>query len=263
MKKKGYGHMDGMSNRASAVIEFTIRRILLSRSTILAILILLIPTFIALYIVYDTPDDAQWLEGFSDFTLLFYFQFFVILYCLVYGSNQIHEELDRRTITYLTTRGMKRGEILIYKYIGMVISVYLMLSVTVVAMYLVLGLMAPISEVISSLDVLANVLFITFLGTLVYGAMFVMLGTLIRWPLMVGLLYTFIWEMIGSNFLGNVRQATVMYYLRSIMYWEVGIGEITTFKEMLSTSFSIFFLLFLTGIFLLIGLISIGRKDLN
>ena len=158
---------------------------------------------------------------------------------------------------------MKRGEILLYKYIGMVISVYLMLSVTIVIMYLVLGLMAPISEIISSLDVLANVLFITFLGTLVYGAMFLMLGTLIRWPLMVGLLYTFIWEMIGSNFLGNIRQVTVMYYLRSIMYWEVSVGEITNFKEMLSTQFSIFFLLFLTGIFLLIGLISIGRKDLN
>ena len=263
MKKKGYSYVNGMANRASAVIEFTVRRTLLSRSTILAILILLIPTFISLYIVYDTPDDAQWLEGFSDFTLLFYLQFFVILYCLVYGSNQVHEEVDRRTITYLTTRGMKRGEILLYKYVGMVLSVYLMLSLTIVIMYLVLGLMAPPSEVLSSLDVLVNVLFITFLGTVVYGAMFIMLGTLIRWPLMVGLLYTFIWEMIGSTFLGNVRQVTVMYYLRSIMYWEVGIGDITTHKEMLSTQFSICFLLFLTGIFLLIGLISIRRKDLN
>ena len=166
MKKKGYSYMEGMPNRASAVIEFTVRRILLSRSTVLAILILLIPTFIALYIVYDTPDDAQWLEAFSDFTLLFYLQFFVILYCLVYGSNQVHEEVDKRTITYLTTRGMKRGEILIYKYIGMVISVYLMLSLTIVIMYLVLGLMAPVTEILSSLDVLANVLFITFLADL-------------------------------------------------------------------------------------------------
>ncbi|MCK5774438.1 MAG: hypothetical protein KAH57_11670, partial [Thermoplasmata archaeon] len=64
MKKKEYSYVDGMSNRASAVIEFTVRRILWSRSTILAMLILLLPTFIALYMVYDTPDDVRWLEGF-------------------------------------------------------------------------------------------------------------------------------------------------------------------------------------------------------
>ena len=44
---------------------------------------------------------------------------------------------------------------------------------------------------------------------------------------------------------------------------EVGIGEITTFKEMLSTQFSICFMLALSGIFLLTGLISIRRKDLH
>ncbi len=263
MKRKGDNYIEGLPNRASAVIEFTVRRILLSRSTILAMLILLLPSYISLYLVYDTPGDVQWLEGFSDFSLLFFFQFFVILYCLVYGSNQIHEEIDRRTITYLTTRGMRRGEVLLYKYVGMVISVYLMLSISIIIMYFVLGLMAPASEIISSLDVLANVLLITFLGTMVYGAMFIMLGVLFRWPLMIGLLYSFIWEMIMANLPGNIRQLTIMYYLRSIMYWEVGVGEITTFKEMLSTSFSIFFLLFLTGIFLLIGLISIRRKDLN
>ena len=55
------------------------------------------------------------------------------------------------------------------------------------------------------------------LGLAVYGALFALVGTVFRRPLLAGLVFAFGWEQVAMLMPGYVRRFTIVYYLQGMV----------------------------------------------
>lgn len=252
-----------MPHRGAALITLTVRQILLNKYLPLAVLFLLIPSFIAIYTMFKEPKGFNGLDFFVDISLFLFLQFFVLFYALIYGSSLLHDEIDKRTMTYLIFRGSKRYEVVIFKFIGLIISLNILFFSILTLTYVLFVVQDSPGDLVTHLDVLVNMCLVMFLGSLAYGAMFSLLSSQFKRPLMIGLLYAFIWELFIANIPLNIRRATVMYYLRSVFYHEIHIGEILTQTKMVETSTAVTVVIFLMLFFITLSCWRITKRDMH
>lgn len=261
--KERISYIGGLPGRAAAVIGGTVRRMLLRKSTIFALVLLMIPPAISTYLLFDAPNDFNWLDMFSSMGLYMYLQIMILLYCLVFGTSLIHEEIDSRTITYMVIRGMKRWEPVVFKYIGYVISLSILFGFSIVINYILLAMNDGGGDLISHLDLLLALLVISTVSIIVYGSLFMMIGIAFRKPLMVGLLFAFIWEIFIANLPGNIKSVTIMFYLRSLYYHWIPRGGALELSGMATVPTALIALDIFAVLFLVIGILIFSRKDLH
>ncbi|MGA1821074.1 MAG: hypothetical protein ACMUIG_00945 [Thermoplasmatota archaeon] len=260
-KRKSY--FGGLPGRAAAVTGGTVKRLLFRKSTILAFALLMIPPAISTYLLFDTPEGFNWLDMFSSMGLYIYLQILILLYCLIFGSSLIHEEIDQRTITYVTIRGLKRWEPVIYKYAGYVISLSILFWISIAFNYLLLGMNNGGGGILPHLDLLLALMMISTVSIIVYGALFMMIGIAFRKPLMVGLLFAFIWEIFIANLPSNIKSVTIMFYLRSLYHQWIPRGGALDLGGMTGVVTALIALDIFTVIFLAAGILIFSRKDLH
>jgi ABC-type transport system involved in multi-copper enzyme maturation permease subunit len=264
MDGKVKGYMEGLPNRALVVISRTVKDVLLSKGVILALVFLLIPPLISVYTLLDPQEGMkEWWDMFAGFGVVLYLQLLVLLYSLVYGSSMIHDALDRKTMTYFTIRSAKRFEIVLWKYIGTTISIMVLFTISVFLNYIILAGHGPFDDLVGKLDVLGIMLLTVYIGILVYIALFSMIGVAFKRPLMIGLLFSFFWEVIMVNLPTNIRLATIMHYLRSVFLSNKLVSDAIDLGDMTESVFSVVFLLVLAVIFLAGGMVLLSSKDVN
>jgi hypothetical protein len=92
------------------------------------------------------------------------------------------------------------------------------------------------------------------LGLVVYGAFFTLLGVLLRRPVIPGLFFIFVWELV-ANFPGYMPRFTITGWLRSIVtHRPPAEGFFQVFSQALPTGLSVVVLCALTAIFLILAL---------
>ncbi len=145
-----------------------------------------------------------------------YLKFIVPILAVFYGTSLIADEVEDKTITYLFTRPVPRGSVMIGKYLA-----YLACTLLVVlpSIMLVFFLVVPIgrSTIAQSFPSLITDLGLIGLGLVVYGALFSWIGARLRRPLIVGLVFAFGWEQIVLLFPGYLKRFTVAYYLQALV----------------------------------------------
>jgi ABC-type transport system involved in multi-copper enzyme maturation permease subunit len=137
-----------------------------------------------------------------------------------YGTSLIADEVDDKTITYLFTRPIPRRAILFGKYLAyLACTVLLVLPSVMLVFFLVVPIGAStIAEGFPSL--LADFAMLA-LGLAAYGAVFALVGTRVKRPLIVGLVYAFGWEPAVMLFPGYLKRLTVSYYLQALVRHEM------------------------------------------
>ena len=118
---------------------------------------------------------------------LLYLRFVVPVLGAFYGTSLISDEVEDRTITYLFTRPVPRGAIIIGKYLAYLACTGLVVLPSVTAVYL---LITPVSggSIGGTFPQLLTDLGLLALGLAVYGAVFALIGALVPRPLVAGLL---------------------------------------------------------------------------
>ena len=127
----------------------------------------------------------------------FFVRFSVPVLGVFYGTSLMADEVEDKTITYLFTRPIPRGAVLVGKYLA-----YLACTVFVVlpAVVIVWLLIVPIGGSLGASFVdLAKDLGVLALGLAVYGAVFALIGAALKRPLLVGLIFVFGWEIAGHG----------------------------------------------------------------
>lgn len=145
-----------------------------------------------------------------------YLRFIVPILGVFYGTSLMADEVEDKTITYLFTRPIPRGAVLIGKYLA-----YLACTVLIVlpSVMLVFFLVMPIgggSIAGSFLDLLKD-LGLLAIGLAVYGAVFAFIGAQLNRPLLVGLFFAFGWEVVVLALPGYLKKFTVAYYLQALV----------------------------------------------
>lgn len=216
----------GFSSAVVRVFDMSLGQMLWSRRTVFMALVTGAPIAIAilLRVLHEMGLSSFRVNGvpvpgpviFGGMIWLLYLRFVIPVLGAFYGTSLISDEVEDRTITYLFTRPVPRGAIIIGKYLAYLVCTALVVLPSVTAVYL---LITPVSggsiggtflQLLTDLGLLA-------LGLGVYGAVFALIGALVPRPLVAGLILIFGWEQVALLVPGYLRRFTIAHYLQSLV----------------------------------------------
>lgn len=143
-----------------------------------------------------------------------YLRFIVPVLGVFYGTALIADEVEDKTITYLFTRPIHRGAVLVGKYLAYLACTGLVVLPSVMIVYFCLVRFAEIGATFTALVI---DLVILGAGLAVYGALFAFIGAALKRPLLTGLAFAFGWEQVALLLPGYVRRFTVAFYLQALV----------------------------------------------
>jgi ABC-type transport system involved in multi-copper enzyme maturation permease subunit len=145
---------------------------------------------------------------------MLFLRFIVPVLAVFYGTALMADEVEDKTLTYLFTRPIARGAVLVGKYLAYITCTML---VVLPAVMLVYFLVVPLREVPGTFGALVTDLGLLSLGLAVYGAVFAFVGAFFKRPLVIGLVFTFGWEPTVMVLPGYLKQFTVAHYLQALV----------------------------------------------
>jgi hypothetical protein len=147
---------------------------------------------------------------------LLYIRFIIPVLGVFYGTALIADEVEDKTITYLFTRPVRRGAVLLGKYLAYLTCTVLLTLPSVVLVYF---LIVPFGggSIGASFPTLLKDLGMLIAGLVGYGAVFAWVGARLRRPLVIGLVFAFGWEPAVLLFPGYLKRLTVAYYLQALV----------------------------------------------
>ena len=265
----------GFLTSSLRIFDVSVGEMLWSKRTVFMFLIVAAPVLIALFIRALVALGAPVLQGprgvrmtgpaiFGMMIWIIYLRFTVPVLGVFYGTSLIADEVEDKTITYLFTRPIRRGAVLVGKYLSYLACTVFVVLPSVMLVYL---LIVPLNGTLggSFLDLLKDLLLIA-IGLAVYGAVFAFVGAKYKRPLLIGLVFIFGWEQVALLFPGYLKYYTVMYYLQSLVPHAMpNDGALTLlqgfFRENPSLWASLFWLFVIWAAFLALASWIIERKE--
>jgi ABC-type transport system involved in multi-copper enzyme maturation permease subunit len=206
------------------VFELSIGEMLWSRRTIFMVLVLAGPVLLAIVArvvqangITPLRVNGAGVGGIGVFGMMMwvlFLRFIVPVLGVFYGTALIADEVDDKTITYLFTRPVRRGAVLLGKYLAYLACTILVVLPSVMVVYF---LTVPPRDIAATFPSLLVDLGILGLGLMVYGALFAWSGTVFRRPLVIGLVFAFGWEQAALLMPGYLGRLTVAYYLQALV----------------------------------------------
>ena len=208
------------------VFDLSIGEMLWSRRTIFMLLVVGLPVLMALVVraidalsgsaitVERTPLQGPVIFGLMIW--IFFVRFSVPVLGVFYGTSLIADEVEDKTITYLFTRPIPRGAVLVGKYLAYLACTLCVVLPSVVLVWL---LIVPIGEgsLGASFPDLVVDLGLIALGLAVYGAVFALIGATLKRPLLFGLVFVFGWETVVLAIPGYLKRLSVAYYVQGLV----------------------------------------------
>ena len=223
----------GFLTSSLRIFDLSVGEMLWSRRTIFMMLVVAAPVFIALFIRLLVALGAPIFEGtqtrdgvtqtirmtgpaiFGLMIWIFYLRFTVPVLGVFYGTSLMADEVEDKTITYLFTRPIPKGAVLVGKYLAYLACTVGVVLPSVVLVYL---LIVPLrGNLGASFPDLVKDLVILTLGLAVYGALFAFIGAKFKRPLLIGLVFIFGWEQAALAFPGYLKKFTIAYYVQGLV----------------------------------------------
>jgi ABC-type transport system involved in multi-copper enzyme maturation permease subunit len=262
-----YGHA------VARIFNLSLRQMLWSRRTIVLALVVGGPVVVAAIArlvqaggsaslrVNGIPVGGSAIVGMMIWLL--FVRFIVPVLGVFYGTALVADEVEDKTITYLFTRPIQRGAILHGKYLGYLTCTALVVLPAVVLVYV---LLVPPRELAAGAAPLAIDLGVLAFGLAVYGALFGLIGALLKRPLLAGLVFAFGWEPVALVVPGYLRRFTVAYYLQSLVPHAMPSGGSASLLEAAlgegpSAAASLFWLLLVLGVSLYLAGRALERRE--
>src|SRR5687768_1791938 len=213
------------------IFDLSLSEMLWSRRTIFMMLVVGAPVLIALLLRLLVALGAPILESnrttngvsqtirmsgpaiFGLMIWIFYLRFTVPVLGVFYGTSLMADEIEDKTITYLFTRPVRRGAVLLGKYISYLVCTSLVVLPSVMIVYF---LLMPFREIGAGFGALLTDLGLLAIGLAAYGALFALVGAVLKRPLVVGLIFAFGWEQVAMVMPGYLRRFTIAYYLQAL-----------------------------------------------
>jgi ABC-type transport system involved in multi-copper enzyme maturation permease subunit len=195
---------------------------------------------------------------------VFYLRFTVPVLGVFYGTSLIADEVEDKTITYLFTRPIPKGSVLVGKYLAYLACTFFVVLPSVVVVYLcIVPLRGSLGG--SFLDLLKDLAMLT-VGLAAYGAVFAFIGARFKRPLLIGLFFIFGWEPTALAFPGYLKNFTVAYYVQAMVPHAMPNDSVMSliqgiFRETPSLGQSLISLAVILGLFLWAAAVSVERKE--
>lgn len=198
--------------RALPITYLTLRQFLGSKAVVVAAVLALLPVAFALiYVLDDSVSLAERYLGNTVFLQLVV-PTLLPLTTLILATAALGNELDDRTIHYLLLKPVGRLRIVIEKLLAcLVVSTPLVLIGNALAYVVVMRGAGG-----EHLRLLAAMLAAAAASTLAYSAIFLLISLLVARPLLVALVYSFLWESLLGRFVPGLRYFSIRHFVSSV-----------------------------------------------
>jgi ABC-2 type transport system permease protein len=162
------------------------------------------------------PDAPPIIQEFL-FVFMFIPQALLPLVALLYASGVIRDEQEEQTFTYILVRPIPKWAVYVVKVLATVTTVIALSTVFTALTYLVIyvGTDAAWDDVALRCVKAAGVHALTVVA---YCCLFGIMSLITKWTLVLGFLYTALFEGLLANLPFGIRLLTVLYYARLIAY---------------------------------------------
>ena len=264
----------GYLSSALRVFDLSVSEMLWSRRTIFMALVVGAPVLISVALrLLDAVGapvfkmNGSMMAGPAIFGLMiwvFYLRFTIPVLGVFYGTSLIADEVEDKTITYLFTRPVRRGAVLVGKFFAyMACTVFVVLPSVVVVYLAIVPMRGSLGA--SFIDLVKDLILLA-IGLAAYGAVFAFIGARFKRPLLVGLIFIFGWEQVALAFPGYLKKFTVAYYLQALVPHAMPSDNVISliqgiFRENPSLSEALIWLFVISGLFLWLAAVSVERKE--
>ena len=193
------------------VAAFSARKLLMNRRWML---VMLLGALVALVMGYAATEDGANMDLASDLMVILLLAFLLPVLSLIYGASMIRNEMDDRSIVQVITAPLDRRISYLGYYIGLVMVLCLLITVVTVIGGLAFLMFSP--ERTGGAQLIITFIALQYLGVLVYSALFLFIGTLIKQPIYLGLFYIFIWEGFVTSVPGSIGMLTIRHQLQVV-----------------------------------------------
>lgn len=127
----------------------------------------------------------------------------------IYITSIIGKEVDQKTIVYLLTRPVPRWQYIVGRYFANCLAVTLIGAVATLATSL--GVYHSLSNPMVFMDIAA-----VAIGSLAYGALFLLISLIINRALIVCVVFAFGWEISVPNLSIGIQKLSILSHLQAI-----------------------------------------------
>lgn len=209
--------------RPFPILTLTVRQFLVGRAVRIVAGLSAIPLLFALIYrinsgwstVYAFLVDRIFLDVFSP-TLL-------PIMVLILATGALGNEIEDRTLFYLTLKPRSRSRIVLEKFGGiLLVAVPTILAGLALTFLLASTAPGPSRLLGRGLDqpdltpVFTAAVVATLFGVLAFAAIFLALSLFVPRALLIGMVYAFAWESLLGRFIGGIRLISIRHYVQSI-----------------------------------------------
>ncbi|MGC4189677.1 MAG: ABC transporter permease subunit [Thermomicrobiales bacterium] len=197
-----------------AITRLTLRQFLRSRSLLVVVAIGFFPVIFAIlpHLRGNDIDLRNLRRVLSNAIYLDLFAGTLLpLATLVLSTSALGDEIEDKTLQYLTLKPVARLQIVLAKFVAILIVTVPIILAGLIATWAVAswGRFDDMSDMLSPMLVGAVV------GVLGFGAIFLLVSLFIQRALLVGIFYVFIWETALSRYLPGIRSFSIRHYTQS------------------------------------------------
>ncbi len=231
-------------NLGKPIIKDCISRLLMNKLTWILLVILVLPALLGVWAYTNDQDERQIQkingdeiyyydanaesdlvglpihenvrENFIEISNIFIIKFIGVLMAIMFASELINEEFNKKTVQVLRTTPISPLEIIFYRYIAGVICMFSLLAFTSLIYYIIIMMNAGFYGIKEEFDVLMLIIKLIMIESIAYIGIFILISVHFDRPFFLGIVYWMLWEMIVSG--GNYQQITVSHYLNSILF---------------------------------------------
>jgi ABC-2 type transport system permease protein len=205
-----------------------------------------------------SPGDVA--GFFSHFMLSLYFQLLIPVLALFFGSTIVNEELDNKTLVFLTTVPIRRRSILLGKYLAAYLAAALLIGCGFLLCFLA-GALKRLGDP-AAWGELGIFLGASLLALFSYSALFTALGAFMRKSILLGLFFVFGWESVVQYFPGVTQKFTIVHWVKSLLPIPPGEGGFLIFQLQPSPALESVSVLLIAGfIFLCLAVFIFARRE--
>ncbi len=230
------------------------------RATRTRVFILLGLAPVLLMVIVRLVDAGSAPDFFSQVMLSLYFQLLIPVLALFFGTTIVNEELDNKTLVYLTTSPVPRRAIILGKYL----AAFLLLLLIVGSGFLLSFIAAAADRLgrIEAWEELGVFLGTSLLALFCYSALFTLAGTFMKKSILIGLFFVFGWESVVQYFPGVTQKFTIIHWIKSLLPVQADQGGFLIFQLQPSPVLeSIIVLLAAGALFLSLAVFIFERKE--
>jgi len=224
---------------ARAVFDLSLEGMVWSRRSLLMVALLCGPALLALAVrIFHTrlPPRVGAFDFYGLVIAFVYVRNVLPLAALFYATALIADEVEGKTISYLLTRPIQRVAVLAGKFAAYLVTNLALALPAVMATFFLLNTMRGWTGIGTVVPELFRDMGVVVLTLITYGAFFTLMGVVLRRPVIPGLLFLFVWELL-ANAPGYLPRFTITAYLRSLIHHrppDEGLAEI--FAQVLPTA---------------------------